>query len=153
MTTCRVEDREFVAALRGAVEQYFAAVDQWESAFRRYYRMPDENKASHDLGDEQREYDLRRRELEGMTARARGLCMRYGRRDVFGGLTYIRLGRYSPQQRTDSAIGRAERNAVMECLLELAEACQDWPGEPATPIVAPRAPRTSILARIAGFFW
>jgi hypothetical protein len=36
---------------------------------------------------------------------------------------------FAPQQRTDSAIGRGERSAVSVCLMELREACAEWPAE------------------------
>ena len=35
-----VSDPEFVAGLRAATERYLSAVDQWEKAYRKYYRLP-----------------------------------------------------------------------------------------------------------------
>ena len=80
---------------------------------------------------EQQEVDKCRRDLEELLPRARSLCFQYGRRDVFTGLRYVSLGRYAPQQRTDSAIGRAERSSIMDCLNKLAVACQEGNTRPA----------------------
>src|SRR5215471_14644630 len=86
-------DREFVAALRDGVERYLAAVDQWESAYQKYYRLPGyASRISDDLEAEQRAYQERRRELESMLPRARRLCWRYGLQDPFSGLLRISLG-------------------------------------------------------------
>ncbi len=67
-------DREFLAALRAAIERYFAVVDQWESAYFRYYRMPDTAQRSGDLAGEQREFENARRALELLLPRARVLA-------------------------------------------------------------------------------
>ena len=130
-------DREFIEALRVAVGNYFAAIDQWESAYCRYYRMPGVALPSTDLAAEQREFEHRRRELDVLLPRARHLCLRHGRADVFGGITRVSLGRYSPQERTDSAIGRSERTAVMSCLMELDIECLEAEAGPAVAMQTP----------------
>ena len=49
-------DQEFVAALRLAIDRYLRAVDQWESAYQKYYRLPGyAAKISSDLEAEHRE--------------------------------------------------------------------------------------------------
>src|SRR5438067_8918900 len=117
-------DHEFVEALRGAIERYYAAVDKWEAAYQKYYRLPGyAARITEDLAAEHREYRERRSELEQMLPRARRLCLKHGLREPFSGLIKVALGRYAPQERTDSAIGRNERNAVTKCLLELRDAC------------------------------
>src|SRR5580704_15769185 len=112
-TPAPVSDGEFLVALRAAIDRYFAAVDQWEAAYFRYYRMPDAAQRSGDLTEEQRAFENERRALELLLPRARFLCFRYGQSDVFGGLTWAALGHHAPQHRTDSAISRGERRAVM----------------------------------------
>src|SRR5690349_24780603 len=102
-------DHDFVASLRSAIERYLSAVDRWEAAYQKYYRMPGSSRVSDDVEAEHREYTERRRELEEHLPRARRLCLKHGLRDPFAGLVRISLGRYSPQERSDSAIGRSER--------------------------------------------
>lgn len=149
-------DAEFIAALRSAVEQYLKAVDDWESGYRKYYRLPGYSaKVSHDLEPEHDLYLERRRQLEGMLPHARRLCLKYRMREPFSGLVRISLGRYAPQHRTDSAIGRNERNAATACLVDLAAACLE-PGPAAAPPGAAE-PETegkgSWLRRIRDYFY
>ena len=46
--TVPVSDREFIAEFREAVERYFRAVDEWETAYRKYYRLPDPSRKTPD---------------------------------------------------------------------------------------------------------
>jgi hypothetical protein len=148
-TPVPVTDGEFLVALRAAIDRYFAAVDQWEAAYFRYYRMPDAAQRSGDLTEEQRAFENERRALELLLPRARVLCFRYGQSDVFGGLTWAALGHHTPQHRTDSAISRGERGAVMACLIELSVACREPdPKQPPVPI-----PERPLLDRILGLFF
>jgi hypothetical protein len=121
----RISDQDFLDTLRGAVDRYFAAVDKWEAAWRRYYRMPGVATPSADLEGEQREFEARRQELSEMLPRARSLCYKHGKADVFSGLPYTSLGERAPQLRADSAIGRGERGAVTACLIELSILCRE----------------------------
>jgi len=144
-----ISDREFVARLRTVVDSYLASVDQWETAYQNYYRLPG---YSDDLEAEHREYAACRRELESMLPRTRRLCLKHQCRDPFSGLLRISLGRYAPQVRNDSAISRSERNAAAECLVELSAACQEWTGDDKEP-PRQRPVRESLLQRIVGFFY
>jgi hypothetical protein len=135
-------DLEFVAALRLAVERYLAAVDRWEAAYQKYYRLPG---YSRDLEDEEREYRERRRELEAVLPIARRLCLKYDLPHPFAPLVYVTLGAFAPQERTASAIGRSERNAVTKVLLDLEVGCRGW-AEPR------ESERPSLLHRIVGYF-
>src|SRR5260370_1266117 len=93
-------DQEFVKALRVAIERYLKAVDEWESAYRKYYRLPGyAAKISGDLEAEHRAYSERRSELEQLLPRARRLCLKHRLRDAFRGLVRVSLGRYAPQHR------------------------------------------------------
>jgi hypothetical protein len=144
-------DAEIVVAVREAVDRYFAAIDRWESAYRRYYRMPGVEKPSEDMAPEQHEFDACRRELENLLPAARSLCFRFGRADVFAGLTRVTLGHHAPQHRSASAIGRSERSAITSCLIDLSIACREKEaGLPYTP-EPPREPQT-LLQRILSFF-
>lgn len=112
-------DQEFVGLLRDAVERYFGAVDDWESGYSRYYRMPGGANLSGDLAAERHRFEDRRRELSVLLPRARSLCFKYDQADVFTGLLHVSLGQFAPQERVDSAISRGERGGVMSCLIEL----------------------------------
>ena len=80
--TVPVSDREFVADLREAVERYLRSVDEWEKAYRKYYRLPDpRGKTPSDLTEQQAVYDSARKNLAALIPRARGLSFRHGLRD------------------------------------------------------------------------
>jgi len=144
-------DREFIACLRSAIERYLGAVDQWEAAYRKYYRLPGyAAKVSKDLEAEHREYSERRAELEKLLPRARRLCLKHRVRDPFSGLVRISLGRYAPQHRLYTAIGRNERNAATACLVDLAAACQEWSEAGGTERDAGKG---SWLRRVLDFFY
>jgi hypothetical protein len=118
---------EFVNALRTAVADYLNAVDRWEAAYLKYYRLPGHQwSISSDMRSEQAEYEARRRALELLLPRARQLCLKHRLRNPLPNLLRAKLGHHTPQQRIDSAIGRNERNAVADCLLQLADACSGW---------------------------
>ena len=153
-TDTQTSDREFVSDLRSAVDAYLETVDRWEAAFRKYYRMPDcSEKISADMDAEQRDYDERRRELEALLSKARRLCLKHRLRDPFGNLMRVSLGRFAPQQRTDSAIGRGERSAVSVCLMELHEACVEWPAEVPRLNREPKPLNRSLLGRVLDYFY
>jgi hypothetical protein len=152
-TNTPTSDLEFVSLLRTAVETYLAAVDRWEAAFQKHYRLPDSQRLSSDMAAEQGEYNQRQRELQAMLPRARRLCLKQDLRDPFSGLVRISLGRFAPQQRTDSAIGRGERNSVSACLFQLHEACTEWP-DPAPASDPESKPRNrSLLGRVLDCFY
>src|SRR2546430_811583 len=118
-------DDLFLPELKCAVVRYLCAVDRWEAAYQKYYRLPGfTSKVSDDLAEEHREYLESRRALEAIVPRARGMCFKYGLRDPWAGLLRITLGQHTPQQRNDSAVGRAERAAVSQCLVDLTAACR-----------------------------
>lgn len=153
-TDTLTSDLEFVSDLRTAVDAYLSAVDRWEAAFGRYYRMPDCSESiSADMDAEQRDYNERRRELEALLSKARRLCLKHRLRDPFGNLMRVSLGRFAPQQRTDSAIGRGERSAVSVCLMELREACAGWPAEIPMLSREPKPVHRSLLGRVFDFFY
>lgn len=152
-TNTPTPDREFVALLRAAVDAYLGAVDRWETAFHKHYRMPDSQKVSPDMASEQRDYDQQRRQLQALLPRARRLCLKHDLRDAFSGLLRVSLGQFAPQQRTDSAIGRGERNTVSVCLLELTEACTEWPAEGPSPNEESKPRHRSLLSRVLDCFY
>ena len=149
----QIPDREYVALLRSAVEAYLAAVDQWESAYQKYYRLPGfAARIGEDLEAEQRVYNVRRRELEALLPRARRLCLRHNLREPFSGLLRISLGRYAPQERMDSTVGRNERSVVAKCLAELHDASLEWlPSDRAES--RPERAKGSLLQRLVNYFY
>jgi hypothetical protein len=147
-----LSDLEFVDKLRAAVVRYLDAVDRWEAAYQKYYRLPGwAERVSSDLEAEQHEYETQRRTLEEMLPRAWRLCLKHRLRDPFPGLLRISLGRHAPQHRIESAIGRNERNAATDCLVRLSEECRVWAPE----IPGPEAPpgRQSLLKRLVNYFY
>src|SRR5215475_10173568 len=132
-----VTDREFTLALRDAVQCYLVTVDAWETKYHQFYRLPGVSK---DLEGEHADYLKARRVLEGMMPRARGLCFKHGLRDPFPTLLRITLGEHAPQARDASALGRSERMAVTDVLMQLAAACQEFPPEKAAAAVVPTRP-------------
>jgi len=125
-----VPEREFVDTLRAAIQSYLEAVDRWEAAYRMYYRMPGSIPTlSADMEPVQRNYEAQRRVLESLAPRTHRLCLKHRLQNPIPGLLRASLGAYAPQQRIDSAIGRSERNAVTECLMQLADACSGWTRE------------------------
>ena len=132
--TVPVSDREFVADLRQAVDRYFRAVDEWEAAYRKYYRLPDPHgKSPSDLMEQQAVYDSARRRLAALVPRARGLSFRHGLRDPWTGIMRSPLGQSTPQDRFSSAISRAERTQAIECLQAPAESYAELPSAEASP--------------------
>jgi hypothetical protein len=139
-------DREFTLELRDAVQRYLAAVDAWEAAYHKYYRLPGATQVSDDLAQEHAAYLEARRTVEAMLPRARGLCFKHGLRDPFPTLVRITLGEHTPQERDTSALGRSERMAVTDVLMQLSAACQEFP---ANKTDAPQSPS----ARVASGNW
>jgi len=146
-----VPEVEFIAALRQAAEQFFRAVDEWEAAYRKYYRVVDPSgKPSSDLAGQQRDYDDARARLAGMLPRARGLSFKYGVREPWTGLLHSALGQFAPQDRYRSAISRTERALAFETLILLAEAS----GRPTAGEEPPQAEESrSPLRRLRDFFF
>jgi hypothetical protein len=146
--TTPVSDRDFVAGLRQAVEEYFRAVDEWEAMYRKYYRLPDPTgKTPSDLVAQQAAYDAARKRLAAMVPRARGLSFRHGLRDPWTGIMRSPLGQSTPQDRYSSAISRAERAQVFECLVTLAEAYAEH------RLADPPPPPRSLVRRLLDFFY
>lgn len=122
--TTESPDDEFVASLRAATERYLQAVDDWESAYAKYYRLPTPSHVSSDLEPYQRTYLERRRALQKCMPRARRMCMKLGLRDPWQSLIRIELGAVAPQAGAVSAIGRGERLVVQQCLAAMEEAAR-----------------------------
>src|SRR5437870_13864820 len=75
-------DREFTVELRDVVQRYLSAVDAWEAAYQKYYRLPGyADRISDDLAQEHSGYCQTRRALEALLPRARGLCFKHALRD------------------------------------------------------------------------
>jgi hypothetical protein len=146
-----VSEAEFIAGLRQAAEQFFRAVDEWEAAYRKYYRLADPSgKPSSDLAGQQRDYDAARARLAAMLPRARGLCFKYGLRDPWTGLLHSALGQFAPQDRYSSAVSRTERALAFVTLILLAEAS----GRPLAAEEPPPAGESrSPLRRLRDFFF
>jgi hypothetical protein len=145
-------DGDFVAELRAVTAEYLAAVDAWEAAYRKYYRLAGPGcRVSSDLEEPQRVYLASRKRLAGLVPRARGLCFKHGLRDPWTGLIRTSLGQYAPQDRDEPAISRSERQSVNECLILLAEACAGFQVE--APAEGRDAESRGWLRRVVDFFY
>jgi hypothetical protein len=124
-------DLEFVLGLRPCVARYMEAIDNWEKAYRKFFRLArPQHQVSPDLEQEQSCYLQARQELQAHIPRARRLCQRFDLRDPWPGLLRIELGTHAPQVRAASAFGRSERIAVENCLNQLVEHCARWEEQP-----------------------
>ena len=149
-----VEDREFVGQLRAAADAYLAAVDAWEAAYRKYYRVTGPGtKVSADLEEQEQAYTASRRRLADLAPRARGLCFKHGLRDPWTVLLRSSLGQYAPQDRAESAISRTERQQVNECLILLAEACAGFDPRSGGQCGGMERDRRPWLQRLLDFFY
>ncbi|HLJ49348.1 MAG TPA: hypothetical protein VKU01_25215 [Bryobacteraceae bacterium] len=149
-------DAAFVSELRLVVQRYLRAVDAWEAEYSKYYRLPQPGQVSSDLEPLQRQYTEVRRELEQMLPRARRMCLKLGLQEPWYGIMRIELGSKSPQTPQASAIGRSERNRVVECLDHLEEASHDFREPEDSPSPAPNPPpveHRSIFRRIYDWFF
>jgi hypothetical protein len=149
-------DHQFLEDLRTAVGAYLAAVDAWEAAYQKYYRLPGyASKIGDDLAAEQRQFEVTRSQLEESLPRARRICFQHNLRDPWGNLIRVSLGQYTPQERAGSAIGRNERLAVTQCMMEMAAACREWGSTASAAGPSPQEPdqNRSLLRKVAGFFF
>ena len=140
-------DLEFVRQLRVLVDRYLRAIDNWETVYRKFYRMPGTaHRPEPDLDDARRQFLAAYGEFKSAVPRAQRLGRRFGAHDPWPGLLRVHLGMDSPQLRTSSAVGRNERNTISECLVKLEHAC----AEPATvdSVDADVDGRPSLLRRV-----
>lgn len=151
-----VTDAEFVAQLRTATARYLGAIDAWEAAHRKYYRMPAPAPVSHDLEREQEEFLSARDQLRRSIPRARRLCLKHSLRDPWPGMLHVNLGARTPQSGTAPAMGRAERGIIGRCLSDLELACRapaaPDSGDSADSIVPPASERPGIFRKIIDYF-
>jgi hypothetical protein len=154
-TSVSVNDAEFVEQLRFATQRYLDAIDAWETAYQKYYRLPTPGSVSSDLESEHRDYLAARNTLQRMVPNARRLCMRYSLRDPWPALLHISLESTTPQGGFTPAIGRAERGIIAKCLDDLESGAR--PADEAGP-TSDRRPqdsgsgRRNIFQRIADYF-
>ena len=144
-------DGDFVEQLRFAAQRYFDAIDAWETAYQKYYRLPTPGSVSSDMEAEHRQYVAAREQLQAMVPNARRLCMKHSLRDPWPALLHINLESTAPQAGGAPAIGRSERLLVTRCLDELESASRPMD---APPREAPGSPqgRRNIFQRIADYF-
>jgi hypothetical protein len=147
-----ISDAEFVAQLRVSTQGYLQAVDAWEAAYQKYYRLASPGRVSPDLEPLHQEYLSARKRLKHCVPRARRLCLKYTLRDPWPAILHINLGSQAPQSGAAPAIGRAERALLAQCLDHLQSACEAK-AEPYTPYIPESPPRPrGILQRIIDYF-
>jgi len=146
-------DEEFLACLRQSTEEYLATVDAWERQFRMYYRVasPGPSSVPADLESLHRDYLDARQVFQACVPRARRLCQKYELRDPWQAMLHIHLGANTPQVAATTAVGRGERNLIIECIAALESALSE-PTE--TPTKIPSAVRRGgFFQRVYDFFF
>jgi hypothetical protein len=147
-------EQEFVMQLRTAVERYLQAVNAWENAFQKHYRLLDPPRLAADLEAFQEEYLSARRQLEPLIPRARQLSRKHEIPDPWAGLLHIRLGARTPQAGAAPAIGQGERALIIRCLTDLEALSQpEFPKFSTGPEPSGRPVPRGILGRIFDFFF
>jgi hypothetical protein len=146
-------EEQFLMRLREAVRRYLGSVDAWEAQYQKFYRVPSPGPygVSPDLEAVHQDYLSARKEFRECVPRARRLCHKYGLREPWQAMLHASLGAGTPQTGTTTAIGRAERNLIAECMAAL-EAAAHAPEERA-PAAETASPRRGILRRIYDFFF
>ena len=160
MTSARTQeltDAEFVSLLRQRTEAHLRAVDAWEAAYGKYYRVISPGQASPDMQPAQQSFLRARQDLKELLPRVHRLCLKHDVKNAWQLIVRVDLAANPPQTRTSSAIGRGERNTVNHCIamLELAtEAGFDSRDQPAAPEPAKKSePRKRIWRRIYEYFF
>jgi hypothetical protein len=145
-----LSEEDFLARLREVTRRYLASVDAWEVQYQKYYRVrdPGPDCVGPDLEPLHQDYLKAKKELQACVPRARQLCMRYGVKERWQALLHISLGAQTPQEGATTAIGRAERALIAECLAAL-ERASSKPAEAAAP--APEA--KGLFQRIRDYFF
>ena len=146
-----MNEARFVGHLRAVTERYLQAVDAWEEAYSKYYRLAAFNRISPDVEPFHQEYLRVRNELNRCLPRARQLCMKHGIRDPWQAMLQIELGARAPQQGASPAIGRGERNLIADCMAELEAAVHIPEAAPVAP--QPHAAQSGLLKRIFDYFF
>lgn len=141
---------EFVEQLRDTVQRYLQAVDEFETAHGKYYRLSSPERVSADLGPFHQNYLRARKELEALIPRARQLSKKHGLADPWSGLMHVRLGARAPQEGYGSAIGQGERTLIARCLAAL-----DAESYPEASVPKPRRGTESggVLRRLFNYFF
>jgi hypothetical protein len=145
---------DFLALLRQSTERYLAAVDAWEAQYRKFYRVALPGSVSPDIESLHQHYLAARREFEACVPRARYLCHKYELREPWQAMLHIRLGADTPQVAPSTAIGRAERSLIIECMAALESAVsapEERPGENRAEFR--EAQRRGILKRFYDYFF
>jgi hypothetical protein len=162
MTSARTHeltDAEFVTVLRQRTDSYLKAVDAWEAAYGKYYRVISPGQVSSDMRPVQENFQRARDDLKELLPRVHRLCLKHDVKNAWQLIIRVDLSANPPQTRTASAIGRGERNVVNQCIATLEAATQvdfDVPDEPLPP-AAPQPEKSKrhrgILGRIYDYFF
>lgn len=142
---------EFIREFRECVYAYLHAVDGWEAAYQKFYRLRGTHqRLTPDMDQAQHAYVVARGRLESRIPRARQLCARFDARDPWPGLLRIELGANTPQLQNTSALGRNERLAMADCLAYLELRCAESGAAPPQPGAEPA--NRGLLRRIIDYF-
>jgi hypothetical protein len=155
--THQLTDAGFVALLRQRTEIYLRAVDAWEAAYGKTYRVISAGRMSPDMQPAHQSFLRAREDLKELLPRVHRLCLKYDVKNAWQLIIRVDLAANPPQTRTSSAIGRGERNTVHHCIAALEVATQvgfDLQAGPAAPEPAEKSERRKgIWRRIYEYFF
>lgn len=121
-------DLQFALDFRAIVERYIRALDSWETAYQKNYtlgRRGSERSLPADLDAANSEYIAARKVFKSALPRANRIAYKYNLRAPYQALLKVELGVNAVQFQQGSAIGRNERLAITECLMDMLTCCQD----------------------------
>jgi len=155
--THELADGDFVALLRQRTETYLKAVDAWEAAYGKFYRVISPGQVSSDMQPAQANFQRARDDLKELLPRVHRLCLKHEVKNAWQLIIRVDLAANPPQTRTSSAIGRGERNIVNQCIATLEAATQVDFDVPDQPAAAPQPEESKrhrgILGRIYDYFF
>jgi hypothetical protein len=160
MTSTRAHeltDAEFITVLRRRTDAYLRAVDAWEAAYGKYYRVISPGQVSSDMQPVQQNFQRARDDLKELLPRVHRLCLKHDVKNAWKLIIRVDLTANPPQTRTASAIGRGERNVVIQCIATLEAATQVDFDVRDQPAAAPQPQKSKrhrgILGRIYDYFF
>jgi hypothetical protein len=147
-----ISDAEFVAQLRRSTQRYLGAIDEWEAEYSKYYRLATPFQISSDMAPFQHAFLDARKNLEKHWPRVRRLCIKHEIFDPWQIILRVELGANTPQSGQGGALGRNERNMVVQCLDQLEERSRVH-DERAVEEPEEKPRRRGFLRRIVDYFF
>lgn len=110
---------EIASEFRGHLDAYFRALDEWEQAYGRFYRIAMPNQVSADMQPQYQRFEEAKQALKRSMPQAQALCHRYGIRENWSALLRVDIHARTPQTGEAALIGRSERSVATTAITEL----------------------------------